>query len=66
MIEAKKLDGKTIWLNPHQIESMEMLPDLTVTMLSGKKLILKDTPADIIKRIIEYRNKIDVFKQEVL
>lgn len=65
MIEAKKLDGKTIWINPHQIESMEMLPDLTLTMLSGKKLIISDTPADIIERIVEYRRKIDVYKQEV-
>ena len=41
MIDVLRLDGKKYWVNPHMIESMETTPDLTLTMLSGKKIIVK-------------------------
>lgn len=66
MIEVTKLDGSKYWVNPHMIESMETNPDLTLSMLSGKKLVLKDTPSEVIERIIAYRKKIGINTQEVL
>ena len=42
MIEVNRLDGSSYWINPHQIECMELNPDLTITMLSGKKIIVKN------------------------
>lgn len=66
MIEVTRLDGKGYWVNPHMIESMECNPDLTLTMLSGKKLVLRDDAHDLIERIIAYRKRIGVSTQEVL
>lgn len=66
MIEVTRLDGQTYWVNPHMIESMECCPDLTLTMLSGKKLVLKDDAETVISRIIAYRKRIGVSTQEVL
>ncbi len=66
MIEVTKLDGSKYWVNPHMIESMESTPDLTLSMLSGKKLVLKDSPSEVIDRIIQYRKKIGINTQEVL
>ena len=66
MIEVMRLDGKSYWVNPHMIESMESNPDLTLTMLSGKKIIVKNTPSEIIDKIIIYRKKIGINTQEVL
>ncbi|MCR4734747.1 MAG: flagellar FlbD family protein [Treponema sp.] len=66
MIEVTRLDGKNYWVNPHMIESMESNPDLTLTMLSGRKIIVRNSPEEIVKKIIEYRNKIGIDKQEVL
>lgn len=66
MIEVTRLDGKSYWVNPHMIESMECNPDLTLTMLSGKKLVLKNTADEVINRIISYRKRIGVSTQEVL
>ena len=48
MIEVNRLDGKSYWVNPHMIESMESNPDLTLTMLSGKKIVVKNSPEDVI------------------
>jgi len=66
MIEVLRLDGKKYWINPHMIESMEENPDLTLTMLSGKKLVVKNSYEDIIEKIIAYRQKLGIDKQEVL
>lgn len=66
MIEVMRLDGKKYWVNPHMIESMESNPDLTLTMLSGRKLIVKNSPSEIIEEIISYRKNIGINSQEVL
>ena len=66
MIEVMRLDGKKYWVNPHMIESMEETPDLTLTMLSGKKLIIRNSPAELIEKIISYRRNLGINAQEVL
>ena len=66
MIQVTQLNGKKYWINPHMIETMESLPHLTLTLLSGRKLIIKDSPEEVIQKIIEYRNKIAFQAQEVL
>ncbi|MDE5898819.1 MAG: flagellar FlbD family protein [Treponemataceae bacterium] len=66
MIEVMRLDGKSYWVNPHMIESMETNPDLTLSMLSGKKIVVKNSPSDIIEKIIGYRRQIGIDAQEVL
>mgnify|MGYP004444491311 FL=1 len=66
MIDVIRLDGEKYRVNPHMIESMDSLPDTTLTMLSGKKLIVKNSPQDVIDKIIAYRRKIGIEAQEVL
>lgn len=58
MIEVTRLNGKKYWVSPHQIECMEQNPDLTLTLLSGKKIVVKDSPEEIIQKIVLYRKKI--------
>ncbi len=65
MIEVERLNGTKYFINPHMIESMESLPDLTITMLSGKKVIVKNSPEDIINKIVNYRKRIGINTQEV-
>ena len=59
-----RLDGKRYWINPHQIESIETNPDVTLCMLSGKHVVVRNTPEDIIQKIIDYRRRIGAFKNE--
>ncbi|MCR5046041.1 MAG: flagellar FlbD family protein [Treponema sp.] len=65
MIEVERLNGTKYFINPHMIESMESLPDLTITMLSGKKVIVRNSPEDIINKIVDYRKRIGINTQEV-
>ncbi|MBQ0166038.1 MAG: flagellar FlbD family protein [Treponema sp.] len=64
MIEVTRLNGKKVWVNPHQIESIEVNPDVTLIMLSGKAIIVKEQPDELIKKIVEYRRQIGAFKNE--
>ena len=64
MISVTQLNGKQYWINPHQIEVIEANPDVTLVMLSGKHVIIRETPEEIIDRIVEYRRRIGAFKNE--
>jgi len=64
LIKVTRLNGVGYWLNPHLIEEIEKKPDTTITLLSGKKLIVKETPDEVIVRIIEYRKKLGQFWNE--
>lgn len=64
MISVTRLDGKKYWINPHMIESMENMPDLTITFLSGKKVVVRDTAEELIERIVSYRQRLQINKQE--
>ncbi len=65
MISVTRLDGKKYWINPHMIESMEETPDLTISLLSGKKVVVKDSFQEIIEKIISYRRQLGISKQEL-
>ena len=65
MIPVTKLDGSKYWINPHMIESMEQNPDLTITFFSGKKVVLKSSPEEVIESIVSYRRQIGINAQEI-
>jgi flagellar protein FlbD len=64
MVEVTKLDGKTYYLNPHQIEYVECNPDTTIVMLSGKHLVVREDYPTLFARIVAYRKLIGAFKNE--
>ncbi len=58
MIAVKRFDDSILYVNPHQIEFMEETPDLVITMLSGRKILTKDSFDTVVGRIIDYRSRI--------
>jgi flagellar protein FlbD len=64
MIEVTRLDGRTYYVNPHQIEYIESNPDTTMVMLSGKRLVVRESFEQIYERIVSYRKLIGAFKNE--
>jgi flagellar protein FlbD len=64
MIKVTRLNGKEYFINPHQIESIEIRPDTTMMMLSGKSVVVKEGVDEVIDRIVEYRKRIGGFKNE--
>ncbi len=64
MIAVTRLGGAVFYVNPHQIEYIESNPDTTLTMLSGKRLVVKEDYQSVLEKIIEYRSRIGAFKNE--
>ena len=64
MVKVTRLNGKEYYINPHQIESMEIQPDTTMFMLSGKHVVVREKVEVVIDRIVEYRRRIGGFKNE--
>jgi len=64
MVKVTRLNGTEYYINPHQIESMEIRPDTTLLMLSGKHVVVKEGVEELIGKIVEYRRRIGGFKNE--
>jgi len=64
MIKVTRLNGTAFYINPHHIEYIEENPDLTLVMLSGKRLIVKEDYQSVFNEIVEYRKLIGAFKNE--
>jgi len=64
MIELTRLGGSVFFVNPHQIEYVESNPDTTLTMLSGKRLVVREDYQSLFDRIVAYRRQIGAFKNE--
>ncbi|NLW57127.1 MAG: flagellar FlbD family protein [Firmicutes bacterium] len=64
MIKVTRLNGKKYWLNPHLIEFMEETPDTVVSLISGKKVVIKEQVEEVLARIIAYRRRLGEAGQE--
>jgi len=57
MIELTKLQDQKIVVNAELIEFVESTPDTMITTTSGKKLIVKESVAEVIGKVILYRRR---------
>ena len=64
MIQVKKLNGKTYFLNALYIESVEANPDTTITMTNGRKLVVATEEREIIQSIYQFYRSINVLGME--
>ena len=58
MIALRRLNGQPIYVNCDLIEAIESTPDTVVTLVSGNKIIVTDSPEDIQERIVDFKRKI--------
>lgn len=59
MITVSRLNDEQIMVNPHLIETIEETPDTVITLTNGKKFIVKEPAAEVVKRIVHYRQTIN-------
>jgi len=58
MIKLTRLDGVQYYVNPHQVECIEVNPDTTLVMLSGKHHIVREEVDDVLGKIEAYLRRI--------
>lgn len=58
MIKVRRLNGKEFVLNADLIRTIEATPDTLITLLdSGDKLMVLESVDEVVKLIIEYRQR---------
>jgi flagellar protein FlbD len=55
MIALKRLNGQEFVLNANLIETIESTPDTVVTLTTGKKLMVKNSLEEIVRKTIKYK-----------
>jgi len=58
MISVTRLKGQVVALNPDLIESVEENPDTTVRLISGEKLLVRESLVEVVQLVAEYRRYI--------
>jgi len=64
VIVLSRLNGQVVAINPDLVTWIEVLPDTTISMVGGDKLIVRESLEEVIARVIAYRSSIG--KVEVL
>lgn len=59
MIFLTKLNGDSLVVNSDLIEFIEIVPDSLIITANGKNLRVKESPEEIVKKIIEYKKKVN-------
>jgi flagellar protein FlbD len=62
MILLTRLNNKTFVLNASWIEQIEALPDTTVTLTNGKKIVVKETVTEVQTRCLTFYRETGLFR----
>jgi flagellar protein FlbD len=57
MIELTRLGahGEQFWLNPDLVCTIEAHPDTVIALTTGTKVMVRETPEDIVERVRAWR-----------
>src|SRR3954470_9985241 len=58
MIAVTRLNGNTMALNSDLIKTAEASPDTMLTLINGEKLIVRESCADVVERILTWRARL--------
>ncbi|MFH1848104.1 MAG: flagellar FlbD family protein [Candidatus Omnitrophota bacterium] len=59
MIKLTRADGREIIINAELIQYVESTPDTIITLTTNQKLMVKEKAADLINKVIEYKQKVN-------
>ncbi len=58
MIELTRLNGSPLAVSCELIKYIESSPDTTLTLVTGEKIVVRESCADVIARAIAYRARL--------
>lgn len=58
VIRLSRLDGSEFVLNVHLIETVEAVPDTVVSLVSGRKLVVRESVDELVRRAVAYHQAI--------
>lgn len=58
MIRVTRLDGTAVLVNTDQITWIEFNPDTVIALTNGEKLLVRDSPDDIVAKVQDYKRSL--------
>ncbi|MDI6757016.1 MAG: flagellar FlbD family protein [Endomicrobiia bacterium] len=58
MITLHRLNGQEVTINAELIESVESMPDTKVALISNNQYLVRESPAELVRKVVEYKRKI--------
>jgi flagellar protein FlbD len=58
MIKVTRFNDSVLVVNAELIEFVEATPDTVVTLTNGKKILVKESVDEVIKKVLDYRHKV--------
>ena len=58
MIQVTRLNGSSFYINAELIQSVEGTPDTVITLLDRSKMIVRESPEEVVQRCLAYRRSI--------
>ncbi len=58
MIELTRLNGVSLVINSDLIQYAESAPDTTLTLITGEKVVVRESADEVIDRTVAYRGRL--------
>lgn len=58
MITLQKLSGKELVINAELIESIEATPDTIITLVTGNRYVVKQSPEVVVDLVVKFKQSI--------
>lgn len=55
-----RLNGEELMLNAELIESVEAVPDTLINLMTGNRLLIKESVEEVREKVLAYRRSINV------
>lgn len=58
MIRLTRLNGHPLALNSDLIKFVEQAPDTVITLVSGEKIVVRESAEEILQRVVQFRRAV--------
>ncbi len=58
VIRLTHFKGNSFYLNAELIKSVEATPDTVITLVDESKIVVRESPTEVARRVIEYRHTV--------
>jgi len=58
MIQLTRLNNQTFMVNSDLIKFVERSPDTVITLITGEKIVVRDSVEQVLERVVEFRRSI--------
>jgi len=64
MIRVTRLNQHEMVLNAEMIKFVERTPDTIVTLSTGEKIVVRETPEQVVDRVVEYGRRLRILPEK--